>query len=66
MYIHHNCNNGGDELEPMLAEIFSTWEGQPLPPKVHFSSPKTGEKDKNMLITLIQQLSSSSLKNVFL
>ena len=43
---HHNCNNGGDELEPMLKDIFSTWEGEPLPPKVHFSSPKTGEKDK--------------------
>ena len=43
---HNNCNNGGDELEPMLKDIFETWEGQPLPPKVHFSSPKTGEKDK--------------------
>ena len=43
---HHNCNNGDDDLEPMLKDIFATWEGQPLPPKVHFSSPKTGEKDK--------------------
>ena len=43
---HHDCNNGGDELEPMLKDIFSTWEGEALPPKVHFSSPKAGEKDK--------------------
>ena len=43
---HHNCNSGGDELEPMLKDIFATWEGQPLPPKLHFSSPKAGEKDK--------------------
>ena len=43
---HNNCNNGGDELEPLLADIFATWEDQPLPPKIHFSTPKTGEKDK--------------------
>lgn len=43
---HHNCNNGGDELEPMLVDIFSTWVNELLPVKVHFSSPKTGEKDK--------------------
>jgi len=43
---HHNCNNGGDELEPMLKDIFATWENELLPVKIHFSSPKTGEKDK--------------------
>ena len=43
---HHDCNNGGDELEPMIKDIFATWEGEALPPKVHFSSPKAGEKDK--------------------
>lgn len=43
---HHLCNNDGDELAPMIKDIFSTWEGEALPPKVHFSSPKAGEKDK--------------------
>ena len=43
---HHNCNSGADELEPMLKDIFATWEGEILPPKVNYSSPKTGEKDK--------------------
>ncbi|MCB2291074.1 UV DNA damage repair endonuclease UvsE [Clostridium sp. CS001] len=43
---HHLCNNGGEELEPMLKDIFDTWEGEPLPPKVHFSTPKAGDKDK--------------------
>ena len=43
---HHNCNSGGDELEPMLSDIFSTWKDEPLPPKLHFSSPKDTEKDR--------------------
>jgi len=30
----------------MLNDIFSTWKDEPLPPKLHFSSPKEGEKDR--------------------
>ncbi|WP_455544394.1 UV DNA damage repair endonuclease UvsE [Intestinibacter sp.] len=43
---HHNCNNDGEELLDMLADIFATWEGEKLPPKIHFSSPKDGEFDR--------------------
>ncbi len=43
---HHLCNDGGEELEPMLKEIFDTWKNEKLPPKLHFSSPRQGEKDR--------------------
>lgn len=43
---HHLCNDGGDELAPMLNDIFDTWKNEALPPKLHFSSPKESEKDR--------------------
>ncbi|MBC2580976.1 UV DNA damage repair endonuclease UvsE [Clostridium sp. DJ247] len=43
---HHICNNEGEPLEPILHDIFDTWKDQPLPPKIHFSSAKEGEKDR--------------------
>lgn len=43
---HHTCNSDGDALEPMLRDIFDTWSNQPLPPKIHFSSPKEGKTDR--------------------
>ena len=43
---HHNCNDGGEELQPMLADIFSTWQQESLPPKLHFSTPKDGPLDR--------------------
>lgn len=43
---HHNCNNEGDTVEELLEDIFKTWEGQKLPPKFHFSSPRDSEKDR--------------------
>lgn len=43
--VHHDwCNNTGEELGDILVDIFDTWKGQRVPPKVHFSSPKN-EKD---------------------
>lgn len=41
---HHLCNNEGEELN--FEEIFDTWEGTSLPPKIHISSPKEGPKDR--------------------
>ncbi|PNT90452.1 UV DNA damage repair endonuclease UvsE [Clostridium thermosuccinogenes] len=41
---HHKCVNNGEKLEDMLEEIFSTWDNEAFPPKIHFSSPKS-EKD---------------------
>jgi len=43
---HHNCNNDGEPLAPMLKDIFSTWDGEYFPPKIHFSTPRDGEKDR--------------------
>lgn len=43
---HHICNNDGDSIEEILPDIFDTWSGEVLPPKLHFSSPKDGPKDR--------------------
>nr|WP_288635001.1 UV DNA damage repair endonuclease UvsE [uncultured Intestinibacter sp.] len=43
---HHNCNNDGENIYDMLKDIFDTWKGQELPPKIHFSSPREGELDR--------------------
>ena len=43
---HHNCNNNGENIFEMLEEIFNTWNKEPLPPKIHFSSPREGEFDR--------------------
>ncbi|OPJ57017.1 UV DNA damage repair endonuclease UvsE [Alkalithermobacter paradoxus] len=43
---HHICNSGGDNLDSMINDIFNTWNKEDLPPKIHFSSPKEGQKDR--------------------
>ncbi|QAA31826.1 UV DNA damage repair endonuclease UvsE [Clostridium manihotivorum] len=43
---HHLCNNDGEELKDFIFEIFDTWNGQSLPAKFHFSSPKESERDR--------------------
>ena len=43
---HHNCNNNGENIYELIPKIFLTWENQQLPPKLHFSSPRDGEKDR--------------------
>lgn len=43
---HHACNNDGENLSTMVSDIFSTWNSQPIPPKIHISSPKEGPKDR--------------------
>lgn len=43
---HHICNNNGENIEDMLPDIFSTWNKEELPPKLHFSSPKESPKDR--------------------
>jgi len=37
---HHWCLNNGESIEKLLPAIFSTWDGESLPPKVHVSSPR--------------------------
>ncbi len=38
---HHKCANNGEKLLDLLPDIYKTWDGEPFPPKVHFSSPKS-------------------------
>lgn len=38
---HHNCNNNNDDISTYIPAIFNTWENQALPPKIHFSSPRS-------------------------
>lgn len=38
---HHDwCNPSSEPLENYINDIFHTWKGEEIPPKVHFSSPK--------------------------
>lgn len=43
---HHLCNNNNEDIVEILSDILSTWDNEPLPPKLHFSSPKSGSKDR--------------------
>lgn len=43
---HHLCNNQGEAVETFLEDIFHTWDHEVYPPKVHFSSPKEGDRDR--------------------
>lgn len=43
---HHVCNNEGEDLSQILEEFLTTWDNELLPPKIHISSPKDGEKDR--------------------
>ena len=43
---HHNCNNTDDNIYNLIPDIFATWKDEKLPPKLHFSSPRDGEKDR--------------------
>ena len=43
---HHNCNNNGENIYELIPQIFLTWKNEKLPPKLHFSSPREGEKDR--------------------
>ena len=43
---HHNCNNNDENIYELIPKIFLTWKKEKLPPKLHFSSPRDGEKDR--------------------
>lgn len=43
---HHICNNDGENIYDLLPDILSTWDGEKLPPKLHFSSPKDHPTDR--------------------
>lgn len=37
---HHWCTNPDEDISSYLADIFSTWSKEKIPPKIHLSSPK--------------------------
>lgn len=41
-YHHYICNNDGEKIEDYIENIVNTWND--LPPKFHFSSPKSKQK----------------------
>ena len=43
---HHNCNSCEEDIKSLLPKVFSTWEEEKLPPKIHFSSPREFENDR--------------------
>ncbi len=43
---HHMCNNDGYKIEEILPEVLDTWKDEILPPKLHFSSPRNGPRDR--------------------
>lgn len=43
-YHHHLCNNKHIDLEALIPDILKTWKKESLPPKIHFSSPKSNRK----------------------
>lgn len=40
-YHHYLCNNEGENIKDYLPRIIQTWKNMGLPPKMHFSSPKS-------------------------
>lgn len=38
--LHHQCTNNDEDIFPYLSAIFSTWNKEKIPPKIHLSSPK--------------------------
>lgn len=38
---HHRCNNQGEDIKDFLEEVFATWEGTGLSPKMHISSSRS-------------------------
>jgi UV DNA damage endonuclease len=38
---HHNCLLEPAELKDIIPDIFKTWNTEPFPPKIHFSSPRS-------------------------
>ena len=43
-YHHHLCNSCDSSLTMLLPKIFDTWSKEKLPPKIHFSSPKSAKE----------------------
>ncbi|MEG0133928.1 MAG: UV DNA damage repair endonuclease UvsE, partial [Clostridium sp.] len=39
--VHHDwCNQSSSPLKEYINDIFNTWDGEGIPPKIHYSSPK--------------------------
>lgn len=38
--LHHQCTKNDEDIFPYLSPIFSTWNKEKTPPKIHLPSPK--------------------------
>ncbi len=43
---HHRCCHQGESLKTLLPAVFDTWQKECYPPKLHYSTPKTGGTDR--------------------
>ena len=46
-YHHNRCCHRKELTKEKIKEIFATWENESLPPKVHFSSPKSMKEKRS-------------------
>lgn len=51
-YHHYRCNPGNDDIKLLLPRILKTWESTGLPPKMHFSSPKSRKEKRSHSVTI--------------
>ncbi len=46
-YHHHLCNQTEEKIQSYLPRIIHTWDNTNLPPKMHFSSPKSKKERRS-------------------
>lgn len=51
-YHHSLCNKGNTKLEAILPRILKTWSHVSIPPKMHFSSPKSPKEKRSHSVYL--------------
>ena len=63
-YHHYLCNNNKEKLQDYIPRIINTWKYTKLPPKIHFSSPKS-KKDFRSHSVFIDYKSFVKMLNIF-
>ena len=66
-YHHHLCNYEKKDLKPVLERILNTWKYTTLPPKMHFSSPKSKKEKRahNIIIDAHKFISFLELLSIY-
>ena len=63
-YHHYLCNNNKEKLQDYIPRIINTWKYTKLPPKIHFSSPKS-KKDFRSHSVFIDYKNFIKMLNIF-